>query len=328
MRPPVVDYRNFRLRKLNSQEFSHLKLLFGWVGYFTLYFLTESNAFFQQSGNSEGLFFRDSAFSIGKEIQHCIDQVLKDMGGRGEADGSIFASRSDCKGHIQGICDLSHISVGEFIRKGKTFFVSCECDIFHIGSHNGDDHFQLMDPVFIEASSTACGGEEDRLHCLKFSGEKFIAEPQSGRGETISFDPSIIYTYSFVPNSVIYIDEASLLWSNRDFKKMDKRIIEWFQLQRKYKVTVHLFSVSFDIDKKIRDLCDEMYICNKIGRVWSIARHVVRKPVIVHPVGDSPSTILLMTKACCTSMTLTISFNRFLTAALSTSVICWTKALL
>ena len=42
MRPPVVDYRNFRLRKLNSPEFSHLKLLFGWIGYFSLYFLTES----------------------------------------------------------------------------------------------------------------------------------------------------------------------------------------------------------------------------------------------------------------------------------------------
>ena len=42
MRPPVVDYRNFRLCKLNSTEFSHLKLLFGWVGYFSLYFLTES----------------------------------------------------------------------------------------------------------------------------------------------------------------------------------------------------------------------------------------------------------------------------------------------
>lgn len=42
MRPPVVDYRHFRLRKLNTPEFSHLKLLFGWVGYFTLYFLTEA----------------------------------------------------------------------------------------------------------------------------------------------------------------------------------------------------------------------------------------------------------------------------------------------
>lgn len=109
--------------------------------------------------------------------------------------------------------------------------------------------------------------------------------------ETIPIEPNIIYSYTFVPNSVIYIDEASLLWSNRDFKKMDKRIVQWFQLQRKYKVTVHLFSVSFDIDKKIRDLCDEMYICNKVARVWSVARHVVRKPVIVHPSGDAPSTI-------------------------------------
>ena len=42
MRKPVVDYRQFRLSKLNTPEFSHLKLLLGWVGYFALYFLTEN----------------------------------------------------------------------------------------------------------------------------------------------------------------------------------------------------------------------------------------------------------------------------------------------
>ena len=31
MRKPTVDYRSFRLSKLNTPEFSHLKLLFGWV---------------------------------------------------------------------------------------------------------------------------------------------------------------------------------------------------------------------------------------------------------------------------------------------------------
>ena len=41
MRKPMVDYRTFRLSKLNTEQFSHLKLLFGWVGYFVLYFLTE-----------------------------------------------------------------------------------------------------------------------------------------------------------------------------------------------------------------------------------------------------------------------------------------------
>ena len=42
MKTPVVDYRQFRLTKLNDPRFSHLKLLGGWIGYFILYFLTEN----------------------------------------------------------------------------------------------------------------------------------------------------------------------------------------------------------------------------------------------------------------------------------------------
>lgn len=42
MRAPVVDYRKFRLSKINEPDFRHLKLLLGWVVYFILYFLTEN----------------------------------------------------------------------------------------------------------------------------------------------------------------------------------------------------------------------------------------------------------------------------------------------
>lgn len=42
MKKPVVDYRQFRLGKLNDPQFSHLKLLGGWIIYFILYFLTEN----------------------------------------------------------------------------------------------------------------------------------------------------------------------------------------------------------------------------------------------------------------------------------------------
>ena len=42
MKKPVVDYREFRLNRINEPRFSHLKLLLGWVGYFALYFLTEN----------------------------------------------------------------------------------------------------------------------------------------------------------------------------------------------------------------------------------------------------------------------------------------------
>ena len=42
MTKPMVDYRQFRFSKLNTPEFSHLKLLGGWLVYFVLYLLTEN----------------------------------------------------------------------------------------------------------------------------------------------------------------------------------------------------------------------------------------------------------------------------------------------
>ena len=42
MKKPVVDYRSFRLKKLNDLEFSHLKWIGGWLIYFALYLLTEN----------------------------------------------------------------------------------------------------------------------------------------------------------------------------------------------------------------------------------------------------------------------------------------------
>lgn len=42
LRRPEVDYRQFRLHKINEPHFRHLWLLLGWVGYFALYFLTEN----------------------------------------------------------------------------------------------------------------------------------------------------------------------------------------------------------------------------------------------------------------------------------------------
>lgn len=42
MKAPVVDYREFRLSRLNEPRFSHLKLLAGWLVYFLAYFLTEN----------------------------------------------------------------------------------------------------------------------------------------------------------------------------------------------------------------------------------------------------------------------------------------------
>lgn len=42
MRIPQIDYRKLRLSNIGSPEYRHLKLLWGWVGYLVMYFLTEN----------------------------------------------------------------------------------------------------------------------------------------------------------------------------------------------------------------------------------------------------------------------------------------------
>lgn len=104
-------------------------------------------------------------------------------------------------------------------------------------------------------------------------------------------DPKQIYKMDFPERSCILIDEVSLIWDNRDFKSMDKRVVEWFRYQRHHKCRVYFFSQTFDIDKKLRDLADDMFLVNKYFRVLVVAKHIVRKPVVVHPGPDSPARI-------------------------------------
>ena len=42
MKQPHIDYRQFRLSRINDPRFSHLKLLLWWLVYFAGYFLTEN----------------------------------------------------------------------------------------------------------------------------------------------------------------------------------------------------------------------------------------------------------------------------------------------
>ena len=42
MKQPVVDYTAFRPRRINEPQYAHIKLLLGWLVYFSFYFLTEN----------------------------------------------------------------------------------------------------------------------------------------------------------------------------------------------------------------------------------------------------------------------------------------------
>lgn len=95
----------------------------------------------------------------------------------------------------------------------------------------------------------------------------------------------------FPPQSLVIVDEVGMCWDNRNFKNFKPETRDFFKLQRHYKCCVILASQTFDVDKKIRDLSDEMYLVEKKLRVYSVAKRVIKKLCIVEASGESPSRI-------------------------------------
>lgn len=84
----------------------------------------------------------------------------------------------------------------------------------------------------------------------------------------IGYDlPPEYWKISYPPDTLILIDEVGVLHGNRDFKSFPPELIEWYKMQRKRRLTVVVSSQTMDVDKKIRDLCDIIYVCQKIGFV-------------------------------------------------------------
>lgn len=77
--------------------------------------------------------------------------------------------------------------------------------------------------------------------------------------------PAKYWEVSYPPDSLILIDEVGVLHGNRDFKAFPQELIEWFKMQRKRRLTVIVSSQTMDFDKKVRDLCDVIYVCRKFG---------------------------------------------------------------
>lgn len=105
------------------------------------------------------------------------------------------------------------------------------------------------------------------------------------------FDVSLMGKFNFPADSVIFIDEVGMIWDNREYKNFKPEVRDWFKLQRHNRVTVYLFSQTFDVDVKLRNLTDYMYLVQKHFGVLSIARKIKRGIVIVNPDGQSEARI-------------------------------------
>lgn len=95
----------------------------------------------------------------------------------------------------------------------------------------------------------------------------------------------------FKPDSVLLVDEVGMIWDNRNFKNFKPEVRDFFKLQRHYKVKVYLFSQTFDIDKKLRDLTDEMYLLVNVMHIFSYGKRILKHIVLNDSTADSPSSI-------------------------------------
>lgn len=107
----------------------------------------------------------------------------------------------------------------------------------------------------------------------------------------ITIPYEFIGKYWFPENSCIFVDEVGMIWDNRDFKNFKSSVRDWFKYQRHNKCKVYLFSQTFDIDKKLRDLTDGMYLLSNKFRVFSYGKKISKVIVLNKSSADAPSSI-------------------------------------
>lgn len=97
----------------------------------------------------------------------------------------------------------------------------------------------------------------------------------------------------YVPeaHSLLLLDEVGMVWDNRDYKLFKSSVRDFFKLQRHYRVIVYMASQTFDVDKKIRDLCDGMFLHQRLARVFTLGKRITRKVIITEAIGDAESRI-------------------------------------
>lgn len=71
-----------------------------------------------------------------------------------------------------------------------------------------------------------------------------------------------------------------MIHSNRDFKTMPREAIEWYKMQRKRRLTVVVSSQTMDVDKKIRDLADVIYVCRRYSWICALVPYRSRITMI------------------------------------------------
>lgn len=105
-------------------------------------------------------------------------------------------------------------------------------------------------------------------------------------------DPEKLGDFVPEPRSCVLLDEVGMLYDNRNFKSFKPSVRDFFKLQRHYHCIVFLASQSFDVDKKLRDLTDRMFLVNALFPWLSLVRPITKKIGLVEASSQGESRIV------------------------------------
>lgn len=95
----------------------------------------------------------------------------------------------------------------------------------------------------------------------------------------------------FPEKSLIMVDEAGILFNNRNWKQFTDAQRQYFKLQRHYKHRVILCSQSWDVDLTLRLLADHLELLVNYFNVLTVSKVIKRKIVVTEATGETESRI-------------------------------------
>lgn len=111
------------------------------------------------------------------------------------------------------------------------------------------------------------------------------------------FDARDLGTFKPESPAILLIDEINLIWDNRGtFSKDPKQKLSqdtqaYFRLQRHFRTRIYAFSQTFDTDRKLRSLCDSLWLCKSFG-LFSLVRKIDKRITIKESALDADSQIV------------------------------------
>lgn len=77
--------------------------------------------------------------------------------------------------------------------------------------------------------------------------------------------PEKYWEHEYPYGSLILIDEIGVIHPDRGFKSFPTECMEWYKMSRKRGLTILCSSQTMDFDKKIRMLCDRIFVCHRFS---------------------------------------------------------------